>query len=278
MGFVRQADVERHRSGCFEARVAAVAAAARQGLGAGAVVIATHADHAIVRAGEAVKRMAYTMDEGHAPAAVVVEDADVPVLAGFALDRAAQGALREGVAALLGGQGLDRTRVRDLARMARRDGAYWVEEAAAACEQAAAPWRGWYDPQAAAVRERLHGHIRDLEAAVPSQRFGKLAEGKLPEYAAELRASVAALREVARGVFDGLNVTVAYQEAELAAVHRSLQDEAGTMDRGLAWLEQMEWAGKEAAVAAAHDRIAARLRDALVVQAHLDTRRSTNHV
>jgi hypothetical protein len=278
MGFVRRADIERHRAGCFEARVAAVAAAVREHLGAGATVLATHADHAVVRVGDAVKRVAYGLDEASgAVAHVVVEDADVPVLAGYALDCAVQGELREAVATLVAGGAVDRTRVRDLARMARRDGTYWIEEAAAACEPASAPWWGWYEPQAALVRERLHGRIREIEAAVPSQRYAKLGEGRLPEYAAELRASVGQLRAVAGGLFDGLAADVTYQGEGLAAVHQSLRDEAGTLSTGLAWLESMVWAGKEGVVAATHDRIAARLRDALVVHAHLGTQRSTGH-
>lgn len=277
MAFVRKADIERHRAGCLEARVAAVAAAVQQ-VGAGAEVIATHVDHAIVRVGDEVKRVTYTMDEASgAPAGVAVEAADVPVLAGHDLDRAVQGDLREAVASMVAGQPVERTRVRDLARMARRDGAYWLGEAVAACRVPEAPWRGWYEPQAAVVREALHGRIREIEAAVPRQRYAKLPEGRVAEYAAELRESLAALRSVARGLFDALTPDVAYQEAGLAAVHQSLRVEAGTIDRGLAWLERLEWAGREATVAAAHDQIAAGLRDALVVREHLATRRSTEH-
>jgi hypothetical protein len=278
MGFVRKADIERHRAGCLEARVAAVREAAERALGTEIEVIATHADHAIVRAGSAVKRLTYSLAEsGGLAGGVAVEDADMAALEGMDLDAAVAEDLRGVVAAMLAGQALPRTRVRDLSRMARRDGAYWLGEAVAGCARVEAPWRNWFAPQSATVREALHGRIREIEEPVPRQRFGKLPEGKLPEYAGELREGLAALRVVARGLFDDLTDDVAYQEAGLAAVHQSLRDEASTMDRGLAWLERMAWAGREGVVATAHDQIAATLRDALVVREHLRTRRSTDH-
>lgn len=265
MAFVRKADVERHRAGSLEARVAAVAAAVRAQLGEGAEVIATHADYALVRVPEGVRRVEYQLAEGAGSVGLgAVAEADVPVLAGLDLDAAAADALREAV-----GGNWDRTRVRDLARMLRRDAAYWVPDAVAACVAEEAPWRGWFEPQGAVVRERLHGQIRDLEAPVPRTRYARLAPEALAAAEAELRESVGVLRQVARGMFDALSTDVAYQEAELEAVHQSLRAEAEAVDRGLAWVERMAWAGAVPVVATAHDRIAARLRDGLVVQAHL---------
>jgi hypothetical protein len=270
MGFVRKSDLERHAVGSLEARVQMVEAAVRAELGADARVLATHADHAIVQTLTGVKRLNFQLEEdASAVAKLEVVDTDVPVLEGRALDHAAGKDLREVAAALGRGEGVPRTRVRDLARMLRREVPYWVPDALAACVAEDAPWAAWYAPQGAGVRERLHGQIRELEAPVPRTRYGKLGPESLAACESELRESVAALRAVARGLFDGLTSDVAYQEAELVAVHQSLRAEALALDAGLAWVEEMDWAGAVPEVATAHDRIAARLRDGLVVQAHL---------
>jgi hypothetical protein len=193
----------------------------------------------------------------------------VPVLEGVGLDAAARDDLRAAAAAMADGQAMGRTRVRDLARMLRGDVPYWVPDALAACVREDAPWAGWLLPQAAAVRERLHGSIREIEAPVPRTRYAKLADSTLDGCRDELRESLAALRSVARTLFDDLTPDVAYQDAELVAVHQSLREDAAALERGLAWVERMDWAGAVPAVATAHDRIAARLRDGLVVVAHL---------
>jgi hypothetical protein len=266
MAFVRKADLDRHAEGSLEARLAAVRAAAAE---LQVTVLAVHEDYALVRAVDgAVKRMRYALAESRASGAVL-EEADVPVLEGHGLDSAAGTDLREAAAALARGEAVGRTRVRDLARMLRREVPYWVPDALAACIREDAPWAGWYAPQGAAVRERLHGSIRDIEAPVPRTRYAKVAEGTLAGCEAELRESIAAIRGVARTMFDDLTLGVSYQEAELAAVHSSLREEARALDEGLAWVEKMDWTGKVPEVATAHDRIAARLRDGLVVQAHL---------
>jgi hypothetical protein len=275
MGFVRQADVERHQGGSLEARVQMIESVARAELGADAVVLATHADHAIVQTPTGVKRLNYQLSED---ASIVarpeVVDADVPMLEGMDLDVAAGSDLRAMTAAMATGEKVERTRVRDLARMVKREVAYWVPDALAACVQEDAPWMGWYEPQGAVVREKMHGSIRDIEAPVPRTRYAKLPESTLAGCMAELRESIAAIRKVACTMFDDLTPDVAYQEAELVAVHRSLRAEAESLDRGLAWVEKMDWAGSVPAVATAHDLIAARLRDGLVVQAHLNAQQT----
>ncbi len=270
MGFVRKSDLDRYEAGSLEARVQMVEAVVRAELGADARVLATHADHAIVQTPTGVKRINFRLSED---ASILtkpeVVDADVPVLEGRALDGAAGADLREAAAVLARGEAVPRTRVRDLARMLRREVPYWVPDALAACIREDAPWAGWFAPQGAAVREGLHGQIRDIEAPVPRTRYAKLADSTLAGCEAELRESMAAIRSVARTMFDGLTPDMAYQDAGLAAVHQSLREEARALDEGLAWVEQMDWAGKVPAVATAHDQIAARLRDGLVVQAHL---------
>jgi hypothetical protein len=267
MGFVRQADLERHRAGSMEARLAAVGAAAA---GLKAAVLAVHEDYALVRAEDgAVRRMRYALAEGCAVTDVVLEEADVPVLEGRGLDKAAGGDLRAAAAALMQGEPMGRTRVRDLARMLRREVPYWVPEAVAACVREDAPWAAWYGPQGAGVRERLHGQIREIEAPVPRTRYAKLADSTLAGCEAELRESVGVLRGVARTMVDDLTQDVAYQETELTAVHQSLREDARTLDEGLAWVAELDWTGAVPMVATAHDRIAVRLRDGLVVQAHL---------
>ena len=270
MGFVRQADVERHQGGSLEARVQMIEAMARAELGADAVVLATHVDHAIVSTSKGVKRLNYQLSED---ASIVtkpeVVDADVPVLEGMELDVAAGTDLRAMAASMAAGETVGRTRVRDLARMVRRDVAYWVPDALAACVQEDAPWVAWYEPQGAIVREKMHGSIRDIEAPVPRTRYAKLPESTLDGCMAELRESIATIRKVACTMFDDLTQPTVYQDAELEAVHSSLRVEAESLDRGLAWVEKMDWAGSVPAVATAHDLIAARLRDGLVVQAHL---------
>lgn len=270
MGFIRQADVDRHQRGSLETRVGMIEAVARAELGVDAVVLATHANHAIVRTPTGVKRLNYQLSEDASICTKPeVVDADVPVLEGMELDAAAGTDLRATAASMAAGEKVERTRVRDLARMVKREVPYWVPDALAACVQEDAPWVAWYEPQGAAVRERLHGNIRDIEAPVPRTRYGKVPESTLADCLGELRESITAIRKVARTMFDDLTPDMAYQEAELVAVHQSLRAEAESLDRGLAWVEQMDWTGAVPVVATAHDRIAARLRDGLVVKAHL---------
>lgn len=271
MAFIRKIDLLRHQQGSLEARLQVAKQAVRQALGEDATVLATHDTYALARSADGqVQTVQYQLQEGQASGVTVVAS-DVPVLTGMALDRAVADDLPGVVTAMLEGQAMDRTRMRDLARMARTGAAYWMADALAMTESVGqgAAWWAYFAPQALQVRERLHGTIKQIEAPVPTTRFARLADARLGEYAQELRECVGTLRAVARGVFDTLKADVSYHDETVKAVHESLRQEMDGLNHALAWVEQMEWTGKLPDVAIAHDRIAARLRDGLVVRAHL---------
>jgi len=271
MSFIRETDLGKHRIGSLEQRLTTVRTAVQQAMGEGTIVLSTHDTYAIARATDGtIKRVSYQLQEGQTSDLAVTEAEDVPILAGLDLDRAAMVDLRETVQTMLDGTPIERTRVRDLAHMARKNRSYWVEEALAEAEVADSPWWNYYAPQAPIIREQLHGSIREIEGPVPRARFGKLAAGRLPEFESEMRACLKQIQGVAKGLFDALAPGMAYHKETVSAVHQSLRSEAQGIAEALAWVSQMDWAGKLPAVATAHDRLAARLRDGLVVRAHLD--------
>lgn len=273
MPFVRKADIDQHWAGSLEQRMEIAAKAVRDAVGDGAKVLATHESYALAQAQDGtVQRVTYQLQEGQAEDVAAAVAEDVPCLDGLGLDRVAAHDLRGAVSEMLKGSVLDRTRVRDLARMVKGDVPYWIDEAVDRLDKAGsgAEWWEYYAPQEPEIREGLHGSIRELESPVPKTRFSKLAEKKLPEVATELRECVGQLKTVAGGLFDDLATDVAYHTEDLATRHKSLRMEAQGIRDALAWIEQMEWNEEHLpVVATAHDRIAARLRNGVIMSAHL---------
>jgi hypothetical protein len=272
MKYARTVDLNRHRQGSLEARLAAAQQLVRDHLGEDTEMVATHETYAIARTADGrVHEVRYQLTEGQDPEVLITEAADVPVLEGLALDRAAADDLRSVTESLLAGEAIGRDRWHDLARMARKDVTYWVGEALTELEESwgESAWWAYYAPQEPTIRKALHGSIREIESPVPQPRFGKFSEAKVEGYSTELRECLTQLQGVARGLFDDLSApAVCYGEA-MDAIHRSLRQEARDIAETLAWVERMNWTGHFSDVATAHDRLAARLKNALVMQAHL---------
>lgn len=280
MRYVRRGDLARHRQGSLEARLATVRTAVAEALGAEAQVLATHEDYALVRGSDGyLQQVRYQLTEDGAQEVVIAEAADVPVLEGYGLDRAVADDLRTLTEALLAGENLGRDQWQDLARMTRGDVTYWVTEALdqLAEAQAHTAWMEYFSPQEPQIRKALHGHVREIEAPVPQLRFGRFAASKVEEYVGELRECLVQLQSVAGELFDGLGAAAVYNEEAMEAIHQSLRADAGDIAKALAQVEHMDWTGHLMDVAQAHDRLAGRLKDALIMQAHLKSATGVTH-
>jgi hypothetical protein len=176
---------------------------------------------------------------------------------------------------MMRGKPIERTQVREVAQLLRKDEDYWLAGLLEKLDECGDDgWFQMYEANAEKIRTSLYGRIREIESRIPKTRYTKIARDKLAEFKAELRDSVCVLGEVLQQIVDECTGMVFDQGQDefFGAIRSSLTAEAQAVCGLLGKAEKLMGSDDLERMAVAHDRLAERAKTMAVVSEYLSER------
>jgi len=272
MPFVQSSEIEKYHEGSFENRILVLQSAIESTVGKRVTMLATHPERALaIDEDGKFHELHFAMHDGH-PVGLQDYPADVQVIGEDAMPRFLASELRGLVADGCSGRALDRTRVRDLCGLLKRDEHYWLGDVLEAITKATsdeAPWRKLYEDQKATVA----GRTEEFAGTIPTTRYTRLPAEKLESFTDELHDSLVALAGVFARVIDETSAVVFdVGDEKRSAVRNSLIVEAQAAKSLLSKAEKLMTSTDVTRTAEAHDRLAERAKKMVAVVSWLRPR------
>ena len=273
--YVRGEDLAKWMGDSLEARISLVETAVTAKVGVAVELLATREDGALFRTPDGALHEAAFVFVNGVVGDVAVQPSTLPVYEEAALPGLVSAELRDLAGAMVRGEAVERTRVRSLAGLLRKDEPYTLGAVLSQVDEALAGageqhWHTLYEANQERIRTALWGQIRELEARVPSTAYGKLPRARLPEFEAELRESIGLVGGVCVEIVDRIRpLAFAKDDEFLGAIRESLIAEAQLLHGLLAKAGRLVRAEDLERTAAAHDRWCGRARTMEVVSAYL---------
>lgn len=278
MPFVQGSAIDKATQGSIEHNAEVVHQCVREHLSDHTLnIMATFEDHVLAFTEEHVLlKISYKMNESGTYEVVsakpsksipVIQDEDVAVHVSKGLKSLAK--------KMMSGKKVERTQVRELAALTRKDEDYWMSDIVAKIEESCGEceWFKMYEANIERIRTSLHGRIREIESTVPKTRYTKIAAAKLGDFKGEMKESL----QIIGNLFAEYAVLVEGQTFDekqefLTVVRESLIAEAQAVVGLLGKAEKLLGQSELPLVANAHDKLADRARTMALVSAYIKGR------
>ena len=281
MPFVQGSAIDKAMKGSIDERMSLVHLAVTEHYGSPLNIVATFEDHVLAfNEDKKLLKISYNVNEAgdfevvkSAPskAIPVIEDENVHVHVAKELKRITK--------RMMEGKKVERTQVRELAALTKKDESYWMSDILAKMDESCGEtdWFRMYEANIERIRTSLHGRIRKIEESVPKTQYGKIAKDKLGSFDKEMAESLAVISGLFEGYASFCSVLSFDEKQEfLGAVRESLVVEAQAIVGLLGKAEKLMGQSEISQVAEAHYKMADRARTMALVSAYIKGKAQPN--